>query len=39
MSRQANRRSGALNLTVPFLIRLLPSRLIDHLGMKWMNSD
>jgi short-subunit dehydrogenase len=31
------RRPGALNLTIPFLVRLLPSRLIDRLGMKWMN--
>ena len=30
------RRPGALNLTIPFLVRLLPSRLIDRLGMKWI---
>ncbi len=33
------RRPGALNLTIPFLVRLLPSRLIDRLGMKWMNTN
>jgi hypothetical protein len=31
------RRPGAFNLSVPFLVRLLPSRLIERLGMKWMN--
>lgn len=31
------RRPGALNLTIPILVRLLPSRLIDRLGIKWMN--
>lgn len=30
------RRPGALNLTIPFLVRLLPSRLIDRLGMKYL---
>ena len=30
------RRPGALNHTVPFLVKLLPSRLIDRLGMKWI---
>lgn len=33
------RRPGALNHTIPFLVRLLPSRLIDRLGMKWMNTN
>ena len=33
------RRPGALNLTVPFLVKLLPSRIIDRLGMKWMNTN
>ena len=33
------RRPGALNLTVPFLVKLLPSRLIDRLGMRWMNTN
>ena len=30
------RRPGALNLTIPFLVRLLPSRLIDRLGMTYL---